>query len=72
MIIKDTGVGIKNQDLPRIFDRFYKGQDAKKTGTGLGLAIVKTVLDKHQAKIKVDSKPNKGTAFTISFKQEID
>jgi len=72
VIIKDTGVGIKNQDLPRIFDRFYKGQDAKKTGTGLGLAIVKTVLDKHQAKIKVDSKPNKGTAFTISFKQEID
>lgn len=67
--IKDEGQGIPQEDLPYIFERFYKADKARKRGssggTGLGLAIVKNLIDQHQGQIVVDSLPGSGTTFTL-------
>jgi signal transduction histidine kinase len=63
----DTGVGIKKDDLGRIFDFYYS---TKKDGTGLGLAIVQQIIDEHHGKITVHSKVNHGATFTILLPQE--
>ena len=64
--IKDTGKGIKEEELKYIWDKYYHSQKKHKRnayGTGLGLSIVKTILDSHNYKYGVDSKINKGTTF---------
>ena len=64
--IKDTGKGIKEEDLPYIWDRYYKNKKKHKrnlVGTGLGLSIVKNILEEHNYKYGVTSKINKGTTF---------
>lgn len=64
----DTGVGIEEDDLPHIFDRFYKVDEARtrgKHGTGLGLFIVKSIVESHDGRIEVNSKKGAGTCFTI-------
>ncbi|MEO0897175.1 MAG: HAMP domain-containing sensor histidine kinase [Bacteroidota bacterium] len=63
--IKNTGVGIPEEDLPNIFDRYYKIEKyyGDKKGTGLGLAIVKNILEMHQSLIRVNSKLNEYTTF---------
>jgi PAS domain S-box-containing protein len=66
--IADTGVGIAPDDLPHIFDRFYRARgsrDMEASGTGLGLAIVKQVMDKHQFSITVESTVGLGTTFCV-------
>jgi len=67
--IKDEGHGIPAEDIPYIFERFYKADKARKrgtsSGTGLGLAIVKNIIDQHKGKIAVDSLVGHGTTFTI-------
>ncbi|HKI48297.1 MAG TPA: ATP-binding protein, partial [Desulfobacteria bacterium] len=68
--IKDTGIGIPEQDLPKIFDRFYrvdKARSRQEGGSGLGLAICKYIVDRHQGTIDVESKLGKGTKFKIRF-----
>ncbi|MGJ7919431.1 sensor histidine kinase [Neobacillus sp. LXY-4] len=68
--IKDEGIGIASQDLPHIFERFYRGDKsrARKTGgVGVGLSIVKALVDAHKGIIKVESQLDKGTTFTILF-----
>lgn len=66
--ISDEGFGIPQQDLPYIFDRFYKTKsDDNKTGTGLGLAIAKQIADRHNIKIEVVSEQDKGTEFIFKF-----
>ena len=70
LIVKDSGIGISNEDLPHIFDRFFrvKGKATRHiTGSGLGLSLVKEVVDAHQGYIEVDSIPEEGTTFTLSF-----
>ena len=62
--ITDSGEGIKNDELPYIFDRYYKGKNYSES-TGLGLAIVKKIIDLHNSVIRVTSQPGKGTAFTF-------
>jgi signal transduction histidine kinase len=65
--VSDTGMGIPEEALPRIFDRFYRvkrpGKEIK--GTGLGLAIVKRIVEAHGGRIEVDSAMGVGTVFTL-------
>ncbi|MBM7661181.1 two-component system sensor histidine kinase ResE [Bacillus mesophilus] len=66
--VQDSGSGIPNEDLPFVFERFYKADKARtrrKGGTGLGLAIVKNIIDAHQGQISVHSKINEGTTFSF-------
>lgn len=67
--VKDEGAGIPPEDVPYIFERFYKADKARKRansgGTGLGLAIVKNLIDLHNGKIVVDSHNGNGTTFTL-------
>jgi signal transduction histidine kinase len=65
--VSDTGIGIPKEDLPRIFDRFYRVYRPGKqiSGTGLGLAIVKEIVNLHAGRIEVESEPDQGTTFTI-------
>lgn len=68
--VKDSGIGISETDLPHIFDRFFrvKGKATRHiTGSGLGLSLVKEVVDAHQGYIEVESEPEIGTTFTMSF-----
>jgi signal transduction histidine kinase len=68
--IKDAGEGISKKDQKRIFDRFYrvdKSRSRKTGGSGLGLSITKKIIELHKGTITVNSKPKKGTTFTISL-----
>jgi signal transduction histidine kinase len=68
--VADTGSGIPSDDLPRIFERFYRVDRARSRevgGTGLGLSIVKHVVERMEGTIKVDSRLGKGSVFTISL-----
>ena len=71
--VSDTGIGIKKEDLPRIFDKFYRVKTAQTrqiVGTGLGLSIVKSIVDAHLGTISVESEEGKGTTFAILFPKE--
>ncbi|MFT9846281.1 sensor histidine kinase [Aneurinibacillus sp. REN35] len=68
--ISDTGVGIKEEDLPHIFERFYKASKSRSRtegGSGLGLSIVKKIIELHDGKITIASIRQEGTTFTIEF-----
>lgn len=71
VIIKDNGPGISEEDLPHIFERFYRGDKSRKhtstTGFGLGLSIAKWITEKLGGKIEVESKLNNGTTFKVYF-----
>lgn len=66
--VKDNGAGMTKETISKLFTRFTSfSTDKSNPGTGIGLSIVKEIVDKHQAKISVDSDENKGACFTISF-----
>lgn len=65
--VRDTGIGIPVEELPRIFDRFYRGHQNKPGGSGLGLAIAKSMVEAQNGIISADSAPGEGSQFTIRF-----
>lgn len=70
MTVKDTGIGIAAEHIPRLTERFYRvdsGRVRSKGGTGLGLAIVKHVLQRHGARLEISSTPGKGSVFACVF-----
>lgn len=70
--IADTGIGIAEKDLPRIFERFYrvdKSRSREQGGTGLGLAIVKHIIEAHQQSVQVQSKLGEGSSFTFTLQK---
>lgn len=69
--VKDTGIGIPADDIPRIFERFYRVDKARSRelgGTGLGLAIVKHIIQGHNGKLNVESTPGRGSVFSFMIK----
>jgi len=69
LLVRDSGIGIAANDLPRIFDRFYRADPSRSQveGNGLGLAIAKWIAEMHQAQLSVASEEDKGTTFQIVF-----
>ena len=67
ILIRDNGVGINEEDLPYIFDRFYKGKNTSKDSVGIGLALSKSIIEKDNGSISVKSTPKIGTVFTIKY-----
>lgn len=68
--VSDNGIGIEWENLPRLFERFYrvdKSRSIKSGGTGLGLSIVKHIVNLFHGEIKVESKPGEGTTFTVTL-----
>ena len=66
--IFDTGMGIAREDLPHVFERFYKADKARSTGgSGLGLAIAKHTIQAHGGTIRVQSEEGKGSTFSFSL-----
>lgn len=66
----DTGIGIDASELPRIFDRFYRGArsaEARASGSGLGLAIVRSIVEMHEGRVAVESRLGEGTTFTVTL-----
>lgn len=71
--VKDNGIGIPAQDLPRVFERFYRVDRARSRalgGTGLGLSIVKQVVEAHGGTVSVKNNPEKGVHFTMTFPKQ--
>lgn len=69
-VVEDTGIGIAQEDLPRIFDEFYRTRTAKEMvsgGTGLGLPIVKRIVETYGGSIRVESEVGKGSRFTFTL-----
>ncbi|MCJ7645114.1 MAG: HAMP domain-containing histidine kinase, partial [Candidatus Aminicenantes bacterium] len=66
--VRDFGIGIKREDIDRVFERFYRGGDELTRtvkGSGLGLTLVKEIVEAHRGKVHVESEPGKGTVFSI-------
>lgn len=66
--VEDDGIGIAAADLPRVFDRFYRGDAARQVnaaGSGLGLAIARWIVERHDGRIWLDSRPSQGTLVTV-------
>jgi len=68
--VQDTGIGIPKSDLPRLFEKFYRGTNREalvQRGTGLGLAIVRSIAERHGGKVWVESELGKGSVFYLQI-----
>ncbi len=68
--VADSGPGVREEDLPRLFDKFYRGSQTGKTGAGLGLAICKGIIDIHGGVLTADNRPEGGMYFEFSLPLE--
>jgi two-component system phosphate regulon sensor histidine kinase PhoR len=72
--VRDHGIGIASEHLPRLFERFYRADPSRSRklgGTGLGLAIVKHIVNAHGGRITVESTPGKGSEFIIYIPHQV-
>jgi len=66
--VRDTGPGIASQDLPRIWDRLFRGDGSRaERGLGLGLSLVRAIVEAHGGTVTADSEPGRGSRFIASF-----
>jgi signal transduction histidine kinase len=63
--VQDHGPGIASEDLPRVFDRFWRAADAPPDGTGLGLAIARSITEQHGGSISAENTAGAGARFTV-------
>jgi signal transduction histidine kinase len=64
--VKDTGAGIPPEELPRIWDRLYRGDKSRSTrGLGLGLSLVRAIVQAHGGDVRVESAPGEGSTFVL-------
>jgi signal transduction histidine kinase len=71
--VQDTGIGIADEEKPRVFDPFYQvdsGTTRKKGGTGLGLSIVRRLVDAHHGAVRIETPPDGGTAFVVTLPRQ--
>ena len=69
--VRDTGVGIPSESLPHLFDRFWRGHEARR-GSGLGLTIAKGIVEAHGGEIRIESEVGKGTAVMVVLPRDHD
>jgi signal transduction histidine kinase len=71
--VRDHGVGIPGEDLPHVFDRFYRGRNAieQATGTGLGLTVVRQIVEQHGGNVSVESRAGGGTVVSLRLPREV-
>ncbi|MBC7928199.1 MAG: two-component sensor histidine kinase, partial [Bryobacteraceae bacterium] len=70
-VVQDTGIGIAEQDLPRIFDRFWRADKVRSretAGFGLGLCIARCIAERHGGQIEVESQPGEGSTFRLTLR----
>ena len=71
--VSDTGIGISQEELPHLFERFYRSEKAKNSkseGMGIGLVLAKEMIDAHGGKIEIESIPERGTCVRMFFPYE--
>jgi signal transduction histidine kinase len=68
--VADRGAGVPPHDRERVFDRFWRGKEAKNEGAGLGLAIVREIMKAHRGAVGVADNPGGGALFTLAFPRE--
>ena len=67
VVVQDTGPGIEPEDLPHLFERFYRGKHSSDAGVGIGLALARTIVTAQNGSIRADNAPDGGARFTIRF-----
>jgi signal transduction histidine kinase len=65
--VADTGPGIPDEELPRVFERWYRGQRSRYPGSGLGLSIARAIVEAHGGRIAVETHPGQGSVFTFAL-----
>lgn len=69
--VRDTGAGIAKEDLPHIFERFYKGGNSKEGSVGIGLALCRTIVSKHNGSVKAENAAEGGAKFTVRIYKSV-
>lgn len=67
ILVEDNGNGFKKEDIPYLFERFYKGSNARKDSVGIGLALAKAIIEKHNGLIRAENKKEGGARFIVKF-----
>jgi signal transduction histidine kinase len=66
--VRDTGIGIRSDELPRIWDRLFRGDTSRaERGLGLGLSLVRAIVEAHGGTVEVASEPRQGSTFTVEL-----
>jgi signal transduction histidine kinase len=66
LTVRDTGIGIPPDELPRVWDRLYRGDRSRsERGLGLGLSLVRAIVEAHKGSVEATSEPGRGSTFTI-------